>query len=301
MGQKNRLPEIDNRALETAYRQFCMDISLPWQQYQSDQKKKIYIQRMEYEQGTCYPREAGARRVTGHDSFLKVVLCMGRLFMGADERIYDWTIKTCGECQPEWFCKYENLRRIDEKLHEYGRKILDTHIYYLPVKKDERMAGEGRDGAERTEWLCLKGQKFSLCWYEQEELFAFKENNRFGSAICFSKTQPDVLAVAARKPSETADVFSVGKKPENEDEMAAMAGCSADSDRLWQIGINVDKAYRGQGLAVGLVSLLKEEIFRHGKIPYYGTSESHTVSQTIAYKAGFVPAWTEVFVGKINA
>ena len=41
---------------------------------------------------------------------------------------------------------------------------------------------------------------------------------------------------------------------------------------------------------------LKEEVIRKGKTPFYGTSESHTISQTVGLKAGFVPAWTEVFV-----
>ena len=52
----------------------------------------------------------------------------------------------------------------------------------------------------------------------------------------------------------------------------------------------------GQGLGHRLVRTLKEEVLRRGKVPFYGTSESHTLSQTVGLKAGFVPAWTEIYV-----
>lgn len=292
-------PGIDDKALEIACKQFCMDICLSWRQYTREPQKKIYIQKMEYAPGSCYPKEAGARRVTGLDSFMKVILCMGKLFMGVDESIYDWAQKNYGECQPEWFCQYENLRQIDEKLHEHGRKILDTHIYYLPAKETRTENGECRNRADALKRHLGGAHKFPLCWYEQEEILALKSQNRFHSAICFSETQPDVLAVAAMKPLNAPIAQIMDSKPENEEEMIGMAGCSADSELLWQIGINVDEEYQGQGIATELVSLVKEEVIRRGKVPYYGTSESHTVSQTIAYRTGFVPAWTEVVVGKV--
>ena len=50
-----------------------------------------------------------------------------------------------------------------------------------------------------------------------------------------------------------------------------------------------------------LVRELKGEILRQGKIPFYGTSESHSISQTVGLKAGFVPAWTEVYVREIDS
>ena len=84
----------------------------------------------------------------------------------------------------------------------------------------------------------------------------------------------------------------------HQDHMPGMAGGSADGEYLWQIGINVREEYRGKGLAAELVRSLKDEMIRRGKIPFYGTSESHTVSQTVALKAGFVPAWTAVYAVK---
>lgn len=73
-----------------------------------------------------------------------------------------------------------------------------------------------------------------------------------------------------------------------------MAGASNDSDTFWQIGIDVIPEYRGHGLAPILVSILANEVFRQGAIPYYGTWPGNISSQKTALNSGFVPAWTEI-------
>lgn len=65
-------------------------------------------------------------------------------------------------------------------------------------------------------------------------------------------------------------------------------------DRL-QVGIDVLPEYRGRGIGTNLVILLKNEILKRGKIPFYGTAESHFHSQNIAINAGFFSAWSELY------
>lgn len=279
---------ISKEMLQIARKQFCLDTCLDWQQYQKQPNQKIYIQKMQYAAGTRYPAAEGARRYAGMDSFFKAIMCMGQLFLAVDAQIYDWAVEEFADCAPEWFCKYDNLRKIDEKLWEYGRQISDTHIYYLPaVMQKEAVKTKIGNRVESQTGV----EKFT--WYEQEEILRFKEGNRFTSALCFSPTQPDVLAVAAMS-KDAAD------KSFDQNHMAGMAGASEDGTYLWQIGINVLPEYAGKGLAAELVRWIKDEIIRRGKVPFYGTSESHTVSQTIAYKAGFMPAWTEIYVKDIE-
>ena len=277
--------KIDEDMLRRARKQFCLDACLDWQQYLEHPKQKVYIQKTKYAEDGSYSAGEGARRYAGTDSFFKAIMCMGQLFLTVDEQIYDWAVEQFAHCAPEWFCEYDNLRKIDEKLREYGRRISDTHIYYLPAAQ-----------ASRTPLPDEKPLKESFpgdfVWYEQEEILQFKEGNRFTSAICFSTTQPDVLAVAAMQPAAA--------KPFQQEHMAGMAGASEDGAYLWQIGINVVPEYAGRGLAAELVRQIKEEIIRRGKVPFYGTSESHTISQTVALKAGFVPAWTEIYVKGIE-
>lgn len=279
--------KISKAALEAARKQFCLDTCLDWQEYLKNPHKKCYIQKTIYapaEQDEAgkqplagrYSALEGARRYAGNDAFLKAIICMGQLFLAVDEQIYDWAVEKFADCEPEWFCAYSNLRMIDEKLQKYGRRIADTHVYFLP----EEDCGKEQQTAEQR-----------YVWYEQEQLLAFLENNPFRRALGFSPTQPDRIAVAALKkegnPSEPENVV---------ENIAGMAGVSEDGIYLWQIGIDVIREYEGRGLAADLVTRLKEEVLRRGRIPFYGTSESHTVSQTVALKAGFVPAWTEIYV-----
>jgi len=64
---------------------------------------------------------------------------------------------------------------------------------------------------------------------------------------------------------------------------------------MWQIGIDVLPEYRGRSIGTNLVTILKDEILKRGKIPFYGTVESHFLSQNIAVSAGFFPVWAELY------
>lgn len=74
-------------------------------------------------------------------------------------------------------------------------------------------------------------------------------------------------------------------------EIAAVAGASADCDILWQIGIDVLPAYRNKGLATILVRRLVSMIQSHGVVPYYGAASSNIASQAVAFRSGLIPTW----------
>ena len=284
---------LDKRCLEVARRQFCLDIGLPWEEYEKNREKSVLIQKVTYAPGTKDVTGKGARNYAERNSFFRAIICLGQLFICCDEKIYDWVVEQYADCKPEWFCNYRRLRKLDEKLREYGHEIYDTHIYFLP-----EAGSESETAHDITK----------LTWYSREEILRFKNSNRFSQAMTFWEGQPDMLAVAAMRDDWQAASIS-NPNQESVDErtgkdfdqshMCAMAGASRDGEYLWQIGINVDKDLSGQGLGHRLVRALKEEILRRGKVPFYGTSESHTLSQTVGLKAGFAPAWTEVYVREI--
>lgn len=311
---------INRDMLQTARKQFCLDTCLDWQQYLEHPNQKVYIQKTCYAEGTTFPAGEGARCCGGTDAFFKAIMCMGQLFLSVDEQIYDWALEQFAHCAPEWFCEYGNLRKIDEKLREYGRQIKDTHVYYLPgVQDDISCDAVSADRASIARVNAVDSRErnnrthSNFVWYEKDEIFRFKDNNRFTSALSFWLTQPDVLAVAAMKEEQGLSMDTLypgqrdvqeemicGAKDYDQSHMSGMAGASADGEYLWQIGINVVPECAGKGLAVELVRQIKDEIIRRGKVPFYGTSESHTISQTVGLKAGFVPAWTEIYVKRIE-
>ncbi len=310
-GSSNSL-DLDRQCLEMARKQFCLDIGLPWDEYVKNSEKSVFIQKSVYVPNTLDIASIGARNYAEKTSFFRAIICLGQLFICCDKSIYDWVKEQYSQCKPEWFCAFGNLRRLEKKLQEHGHRICDTHVYFLPKAVDRREAGENIAGRqnqwERTKVSCevyeqvpeaeseaAGGSEQQFVWYEQEEILQFKDNNRFTSAVSFWKGHPDVLAVAALKEDCAAESRNL-----NQRHMAGMAGASLDGEYLWQIGIDVDKECAGQGLGHKLVRALKEEILRRGKVPFYGTSESHIVSQTVGLKAGFVPAWTEVSAEKLK-
>ena len=119
---------------------------------------------------------------------------------------------------------------------------------------------------------------FEIRTYDRGEILQFAGDNRFDEAFCFDEKSPDMLGVAA---------ISDGK-------IIGMAGASADSPLFWQIGINVEKEAECRHIASTLVTILKEEIEKLGKVPYYGTSMSNLASQRAAVNAGFRVAWVEL-------
>ena len=216
-------------------------------------------------------RMAGARYFGELDPFFRVIIYHGEMYMSADKRILNWCREKYGLYKPEWFCKYENLRVLDNKLREYGYEIQDTHVYFLP----DLEAGEYEFEVP-----------FRLKWYDENEVDVYRKANPFKHALGFISEAPDVIAVAALDEG---------------DEPIAMAGASRDSNSMWQIGVDVTKGYGHKGLAVYLVTTLKERILEMGKVPFYGTSESHSNSMDVAIRAGFIPSFTEVFCHRKQA
>lgn len=211
----------------------------------------------------------GARLHKKHDTFFKAAIFMGKAYVMAAEEMHPWIKEVLAKEPPEWWCDFKNLRKLEGELNKYDREIFDTHIYFLP-----------------SEEPTMERPRYQVKWFEGEELEQFRNDSRFNTyALSFSPTQPDKLAVAAYDGNN----------------IMAMAGCSDDGRYLWQIGVDVLPGYEGRGLAVNLVTLLKQEIIARGKVPYYGTAESHAISRNVAIAGGFLPAWCEIQVRKREA
>ena len=72
------------------------------------------------------------------------------------------------------------------------------------------------------------------------------------------------------------------------------ASTSADSDEVWQIGIDVSESHRHRRIGAALTSALASAVLREGKIPYYSTSSGNIPSMRTALSAGFHPGWVDL-------
>ena len=78
--------------------------------------------------------------------------------------------------------------------------------------------------------------------------------------------------------------------------LIGLAGCSADCEDMWQIGVDVQPDYRRQCIATALTSRLAKEILAREKVPFYCSAWSNIRSVRNAVKSGFIPAWVEMTV-----
>ena len=90
------------------------------------------------------------------------------------------------------------------------------------------------------------------------------------------------------------------------DKLIGLAGCSADCDTMYQIGIDVLPEYRRRGIASALTSRLALEILALGKVPFYCAAWCNIKSVRNAIRSGFRPAWVQMtakpaeFVDQMN-
>jgi len=195
--------------------------------------------------------------------FFQMVTFGDNAVITANENMHDWLKEFTKDKKGHWLFEHNNLIEIDKKLNDYNKKLRQTHHMFLSYRE-----------------ILPKDLNLKLKWFENEEIHQFYDTKMFPNAFCakYNPKRPDVLAVAAY----------------DEDKIIAMAGCSADTPLLWQIGIDVNENYCGKGIGTYLVTLIKNEIEKRGKIPFYGTSLSNLYSWGIALNSGFTPVWIEI-------
>lgn len=154
-----------------------------------------------------------------------------------------------------------NLHKLNDALQKDGQRICFMAEYFLP------------------DIYLLKEQ---ICQYELRVLGqdAFQDlyTENWSNALCEKRKQLDCLGVGAYEKGQ----------------LVGLAGCSADCDGMWQIGVDVLPEYRRKGIASALTSRLALEILERGKVPFYCAAWSNIRSVRNAIRCGFRPAWVEV-------
>ena len=166
-----------------------------------------------------------------------------------------------------------NMHVLNNEFIKYGMQVCFMAEYFLPDLNE----------------LSVQKCKYELRVLEQED-FVELYLPQWSNALCESRKQLDVLGVGAYKDNQ----------------LVGLAGCSADCETMWQIGVDVLPDVRCQGIASALTSRLAIEILAKGKVPFYCCAWSNVKSVRNAIKSGFRPAWGEMtikskeFVDSIN-
>lgn len=190
----------------------------------------------------------------------------GKLLVMAEESMLEWCKAHWAGENAAWFSEPESLRALDEELGRRGHKLLDAHHHYIPA----------------LDWPRVQ-PRFPVRWYEGGELEQFRGDPRFGQCLLWDEERPDLFAVCAMAG----------------DEILGMASVTRNCEKLWEIGVDVTAPGRGQGVGSYVTALIKERVLDMGAVPTYATVESHIASQRVAFRSGFMPAFYEVFAGKL--
>ena len=150
---------------------------------------------------------------------------------------------------------------LDEALRPHGYRVCFMAEYFLP-EPDALTA--------------------PACAYELRLLhpaeFTDLYKPEWSNALCQKRRELDMLAVGAY----------------DGERLVGLAGCSADCEDMWQIGVDVLPAWRGRGIAPALTGRLTAEIFARGKVPFYCAAWSNIKSVRNAIRCGYRPAWVEL-------
>lgn len=169
----------------------------------------------------------------------------------------------------EYIEKYEtahafetpHINALNDALLPYGLKVCFMAEYFLPD---------------------VNAVKALPCSYEMRVLhkedFAELYTEQWSNALCKARAELDVLGVGAY----------------DGDKLVGLAGCSADCEDMYQIGVDVLPEYRRQGIASALTSRLALEILALDKVPFYCAAWCNIKSVRNAIKCGFAPAWAEL-------
>ena len=101
-------------------------------------------------------------------------------------------------------------------------------------------------------------------------------------------------AISPRAPAQGRPV-NVAALALRNGAVVGVAAATADSDTLWQIGIDVRSEHRGEGLGAVLTSRVASAVLSRGRVPYYGTTVGNIASRRTAVSAGFYPCWVSAF------
>lgn len=175
---------------------------------------------------------------------------------------------------------------------EYVRKFTFYRCFETPAIHwlDERLAPLGQKVCFMAEYQLPDPEKvralpcaYALRVLEQKD-FAGLYLPQWSNALCEDRKELDVLGVGAY----------------DGEALIGLAGCSADAEMMWQIGVDVLPDYRRKGIAAALTSRLALEILKRGKVPFYCSAWSNLLSVRNALRCGFTPAWVEMTVKPVQ-
>lgn len=225
----------------------------------------------------------GCRKYLELPFFCNLVSYGGNLVASVDPQIEGIVESYINKYPVEHCFETPNFHVLNDALSPFEMRICFMAEYFLP---DLEQLSEGR--ISKLQKRAQSGG-FTFRMMGRED-FTDLYTKEWSNALCEKRKELDVLGVG---------VYD-GEK------LIGLAGCSADCEKMWQIGVDVLPKYRKKGIACAMTGVLALEVLKRNKVPFYCAAWSNIKSVRNAIKAGFRPAWVEMtaksgkFVEELN-
>jgi GNAT superfamily N-acetyltransferase len=178
-----------------------------------------------------------------------------------------WLRFAVGHLSRETIFSTETIAHVERQLETAGLFLRGPNLKYA-CSEESFQAATAPDGVEITV-------------FEGEDIAELYGYHGFEQALSYQtgSERPDMVAAAA---------FQLGQ-------LVGVAAAGADSELLWQIGVQVSPGARNAGIGRAVVSRVTREVLNAGRVPYYGTTVSHIRSAALARDLGYWPAWTDLY------
>ena len=141
---------------------------------------------------TEYKPQEGRRIFRESEFFFKAASVNGKILASGKPEIIRWARETYKDGSGAWFMDVENLRRIDEKMKEFGCHIAQAHPFYIATEK-----------------TIVDTKGYEIKKYVGDEINQFRGDNRFDEAFLFADIPKDEIGIAVMAEAEGLGIGSM--------------------------------------------------------------------------------------------
>lgn len=174
---------------------------------------------------TEYKQLEGRRIFKEGECYFKAASVNGKIVASGRKDIIQWAREKFKTENGAWFMDMGCLHKVEEGLLRFQCRIGQAHPFYIATEKSD-----------------VDTKDYDIKIFIGDELEQFRGDKRFGEAFIFDGLPKDEIGIGAYKDGR----------------LLGMAGATSDSDRMWQIGINVMPEAEGLGIGTMLVPAWSE-------------------------------------------
>ncbi|MDV4152292.1 GNAT family N-acetyltransferase [Clostridium sp. AL.422] len=124
-------------------------------------------------------------------------------------------------------------------------------------------------------------EEYSYELLQGNDIYKLRGINGFDNSIVFD-----------HNGNTTTKIVFLAKK---ENEIVGLAGAGIETEKLWEMGVDVKANHRNGNLGTKLVANLTVDIINQGIVPFYSASVTNIGSQKVANRSGYVPYWIDTY------